>query len=74
MIKFKLAKIDPNFAKILDDSALQRRLNQVDNKDRSYRELTKMMTNCPSFPKVKQELSILPRKEDLLKLRGRKNG
>lgn len=68
----KMMRTDPNFDKLLEEISFERRDNKIDldRKIRSDAELTRMMMNCPSFSKVKEELTTMPLKKDLIKLRG----
>lgn len=60
-------RVSPNLVDKLINARVKRGENRLDKDPRvlSDRELTKMLVNTPSFPKVMEELITLPRKEDL---------
>ena len=60
-----LMRADIKFKRFLDDCSVKRIKNDIDKKKRSYKELTSMMINCPSFQKVRDELTSIPKKEDM---------
>ena len=52
------------FDEFLKRAALERIKAGADKKFRNDPELTDMMLNCPSFRKVAEELTRLPKRED----------
>lgn len=73
MIKDRPMRVDPDFLKKLEEIRMARIINKIDDQSRVNRELTKMMMNCPSFPNVVEELSKIPKKEDIDKILRRNN-
>ena len=63
----KPMRVDPIVELKYRDLAIQRVKNGVDTKIRVPSEMMRMQLNCPSMPKVFQELTTIPRKEDLKK-------
>ena len=68
MRKEKLTRVDEKFIERIRNAARLRIKNDVDKKLRGDRELTRMMTRCPSFPNIEKELSSIPKQEDLDKM------
>lgn len=68
MIKDKPMRVDPDFLEKLEEIKMARVRNKIDDEIRVNRELTKMMMNCPSFPNIVDELSHIPKKEDIDKI------
>lgn len=52
----------------IQDAAVRRVRKGADRKIRSPREMQDMLLNCPSFPKLDNELTSIPKKEDLRRL------
>ena len=65
--KSKIIRASERFDEFLIRAANQRVKNNVDKRGRHHPELTDMMLNCPSFMKVAEELTRLPKKEDIRK-------
>lgn len=62
-------RISLKFDEIMRKSMRERFVNKIDSDDRlrSMREMTDMVTNCPSFKNALKELTTIKRKEDLFK-------
>lgn len=67
--KDKPIRADPDLVDDIRKAAGNRFKKGVDSEVRRDREITEMMRNCPSFPDVMDELSTIPRKEDIGKLK-----
>ena len=65
----KLARINKDLEKKIKQVAKARIILGVDEEIRSLPEMTRMMQNCKSFPKMIEELASTPRKEDMLKFK-----
>ena len=61
--KYKQAKVDPNFEKIMRDVSIQRIKNGMENKQISVREVTRMTTNADCFKVLLNELCTKPRRK-----------
>ena len=63
----KQIRVDPRLTEVFKKIRMERGKRGLDKDPRvlSDRELTKMVLNAPSFPKVKEELITIFRKEEL---------
>lgn len=65
----RMMRVDKEFKDAIRKASINRLKNDIDSVKRSEREMSKMMMNCPSFPNILNELSTIPKKEDLARLR-----
>lgn len=70
-LKDKMLRADPSFENELQSIARARLKNDLvkdlrkRNRELSSRELTRLLIRAPSWPRVRKELSTLPKTEDL---------
>ena len=63
-----IKRIDIGLDNLLKETSLNRIRNNIDKKQRTLPELTRMMQKCPSFNNLLKELSTIPKREDITKL------
>lgn len=66
--KTKHERINKDFSKKIREASILRIKNRIDEKFRSFPEMTKMIQNCPSFETTLKELSTIPKDEDLRRM------
>ena len=67
-LRDKLARVDPEFARVFGMEIPRNRLkNDLDESGEKIgmREITRMTLNAPSFPRLREELETLRRKNDM---------
>jgi hypothetical protein len=65
--KRKLDAVDEKFWNDIKDVSIVRQMKfrEIKPKERSFREMTKLLRTAPSYPKVINELKTLPKKRRL---------
>jgi len=66
-MKDRKVRIDPKLKEDIEEVKLRRIKNGLEKDIRklSFREMTRMLRNTPSYFKLIRELSTLPRREDI---------